>query len=60
MERQENRSSTPASHAESMASLQIVQDQVSSATDKEMTNDGHSYANTIVRGGLRQCDDDDL
>ena len=55
----ENRSSTPDSHAESMTSLQMVQDQASCATDAEVARDGHSYANTVVRGGLRQYDDDD-
>ena len=58
MERQVNRSRTPDSHSESMISLQMVQDQASCATDREMVSDGHSYANTVLRGGLRQCDDD--
>ena len=59
MERQENRSNSSYSHDENMTSSLTGQDQASRVTDKEIASDGHSYANTVVRGGLRQYDDND-
>ena len=59
LERQANRSSSSYPSDDHMTSSLVEEDQASRITDKEIASDGHSYANTVVRGGLRQYDDDD-
>ena len=57
MERYKHKSSTSASHAESIASMQIPSGHKSCATQRCLSSDGHSYANTVVRGGIWHDED---